>query len=100
MRTKTKVFQHVKIRKFDWIQFERSRVQTPEINEVKVVMQISSDETAHLENGDTLNIKISYFLNDLFSEKNILNSILKPAVMHLFSKINFNFTFLIELDPL
>ena len=97
---KTKVFQHVIIKKFDWIQFERSRVQKPEINEVKVVMQISSDETVQLGNGETLNIKISHFQNDLFSEKNILNNILKPAIMHLFSKINFNFTFLIELEPL
>ena len=94
------VFQHVLIKKFDWIQFERSRVQKPEINEVKVVMQILSYETVQLGEGDTINIKISHFQNDLFSEKNILNNILKPAIMHLFSKINFNFTFLIELDPL
>ena len=63
-------------------------------------MQISSVKSARLENGETLNIRISSFFDDLFLEKNILNDILKPAVMHLFSKINFNFTFLIELDPL
>ena len=93
----TVVFQHVKIRKFDWIQVEKSR----DIHEVKVIMQISSDETAsYIKKGDTLNIRISYFQNDLFSENNIIDDILKPAVMHLFSSLNFNFTFLIELDPL
>ena len=97
---KPKVFQHVIIKKFDWIQFERSRVKTQEIYEVKVVMQISNDETVQLGTGETLNIRISHFQNDLFSEKKILNNILKPAIMHLFSKLNFNFTFLIELDPL
>ena len=63
-------------------------------------MQISSNESARLYNGETLNIKISDFSDDLFLEKNILNDILKPAVMILFGKFNFNFTFLIELDPL
>ena len=63
-------------------------------------MQILNYETVELVEGDTINIKISHFQNDLFSEKNILNNILKPAIMHLFSILNFNFTFLIELDPL
>ena len=63
-------------------------------------MKISSDETVQLGAGETLNIRISHFQNDLFSEKRILNNILKPAVLRLCSKFNFNFTFLIELDPL
>ena len=63
-------------------------------------MQISSNEVIRLENGETLNIQISDFQDDLFLKEDILNDILKPAVMVLFSKLNFNFTFLIELDPL
>ena len=97
---KPDTFQHIEIEKFNWIQFENSRVETQDIHEVKLIMQISSVKSARLENGETLNIRIPHFFGDLFLEKNILNDILKPAVMHLFSKINFNITFLIELDPL
>ena len=98
---KEKVHQSVLLEKFDWIQIERDRVQGPDINQVKLVMQISNNETLGLlQEGETINIKISHFQNDLFSEKNIRNNILKPAIMHLFSILNFNFTFLIEIDPL
>ena len=100
VRTKPDVIQRTLIEKFEWIQFENSRDETQDIHELKLIMQISSVKSARLENGDTLNIEISYFTDDLFLEKNILNDILKPAVMILFSKLNFNFTFLIELDPL
>ena len=88
------------IDKFDWIQLVAEKDETPEIHEVRLVMQISSNRNERIYEGDTLNIRISDFPNDLFLEKNVLNDILKPAVMHLFSKLNFNFTFLIELDPL
>ena len=98
---KEKVHQSVLLEKFDWIQIERDRVQEPDINQVKLVMRISNNENLGLlQEGDTINIRISNFQNDLFSEKNIRNNILKPAIMHLFSILNFNFTFLIELDPL
>ena len=94
---KEKVHQSVLLEKFDWIQIGRDRVQGPDINQVKLVMQISNNETLGLlQEGETINIKISHFQNDLFSEKNIRNNILKPAIMHLFSILNFNFTFLIE----
>ena len=97
---KQKILNHVIIQKFNWVQIVTSEDETPEIHEVRLVMQISSNESARLENGDTLNIRIPHFSDDLFLEKNIVNDILKPAVMILFSKLNFNFTFLIELDPL
>ena len=92
--------KHVLIEKFKWIQITDPEDKTQETYEVRLIMQISSNETARLEEGDTLNTKISDFSDDLFLEKNILNDILKPAVMILFGKFNFNFTFLIELDPL
>ena len=88
------------IKKFEWVQVVISEDKTLEIHEVRLVMQISNNESVRLENGDTLNIRIPHFPDDLFLEKNIINDVLKPAVMHLFSKLNFNFTFLIELDPL
>ena len=111
--TTKRIYQSVLLEKFDWIQIERHRVQRPDINQVKLVMQISNNETLGLlQKGDTINIKISDFQKDLFSEKDLFtekdlfsnnifrNNMLKPAIMHLFSILNFNFTFLIEIDPL
>ena len=59
-----------------------------------------SNYSGELEEGDTINIKISDFQENLFSEDDILDNILKPTVIFLFGDLNFNFTFLIELDPL
>ena len=95
-----KVIKSVLIQKFSLVQVEASREETQEIHEVKLVMQISSNETARLKEGETLNIRISNFPDNLFLEKRIILDVIKPAVMVLFSKLNFNFTFLIELDPL
>ena len=54
----------------------------------------------NLEEGDTINIRVSDLQKDLFTEGDILENILKPTVIHLFGTLNFNFTSLIELDPL
>ena len=96
-----RVIKTVLIQKFILIQVEVSREETQEIHEVRLVMQISSNETVRLDEGETLNIRISNFPDDLFLDNyNIPSNVFKPAVMILFSKLNFNFTFLIELDPL
>ena len=96
-----RVIKTVLIQKFILIQVEVSREETQEIHEVRLVMQISSNDKVRLEEGETLNIRISNFPDDLFTDNyHILKDVFKPAVMVLFSKLNFNFTFLIELDPL
>ena len=96
-----RVIKTVLIEKFILIQVEVSREETQEIHEVRYIMQISSNETVRFEEGETLNIRISNFPDDLFTDnQNIPSNVFKPAVMRLFSKLNFNFTFLIELDPL
>ena len=96
-----KVIKTVLIEKFISIQVEVSREETQDIHEVRLVMQISSNDKVRLEEGETLNIRISNFPDDLFLDNyHIPSNVLKPAVMRLFSKLNFNFTFLIELDPL
>ena len=97
---KPELTYRVIIKKFEWVQIVISEDKTLEIHEVRLVMQISNNESIRLENGDTFNIRIPHFPDALFLEKNILNDVLKLAVMRLFSKLNFNFTFLIELDPL
>ena len=95
-----RVIKTVLIQKFNLIQVEVSREETKEIYEVRLVMQISSNDKVRLEEGETLNIRISNFPDDLFLDNYITSNVFKPAVMVLFSKLNFNFTFLIELDPL
>ena len=96
-----RVIKTVLIQKFILIQVEVSREKTQEIHEVRLVMQISSNDKVRLDEGETLNIRISNFPDDLFSDnQRIPSNVFKPAVMVLFSKLNFNFTFLIELDPL
>ena len=99
-RNFTTVIKNVLIEKFSLIHNIALEDKTPGIHEVRLVMQISSNESARLENGDTLNIRIPHFPDDLFSKNDIFIDIFKPAIMVLFSKLNFNFTFLIELDPL
>ena len=95
----SRVIKTVLIEKFILIQVEVSREETQEIHEVRLVMQISSNDKVRFEEGETLNIRISNFPDDLFTD-NFTPNVLKPAVMRLFNKLNFNFTFLIELDPL
>ena len=95
-----RVIKTVLIEKFILIQVEVSREETQEIHEVRLVMQISSNDKVRIEEGETLNIRISNFPDNLFLDYNIPSNVFKPAVMVLFSKLNFNFTFLIELDPL
>ena len=88
------------IEKFEWVEVEKLRL----FGEIRAIMKILSygDDTKHhfLKEGDTINIKISDFQKNLFSEDDILEDILKPTVIRLFGSLNFNFTFLIELDPL
>ena len=95
-----RVIKTVLIEKFILIRVEVSREETQEIHEVRTVMQISSNDKVRLEEGETLNIRISNFPDDLFLYDHITSNFFKPVVMRLFSKLNFNFTFLIELDPL
>ena len=100
LRNLPRVIKTVLIEKFILIQVEVSREKTQEIHEVRLVMQISSNDKVRIEEGETLNIRISNFPDDLFLDNYISFNVFKPAVMVLFSKLNFNFTFLIELDPL
>ena len=63
-------------------------------------MKILNNEIIPLNEGDTINIVISDFQKNLFSEGELLDNILNLTVIRLLGELNFNFTFLIELDPL
>ena len=63
-------------------------------------MKILNHDNIPLKEGETINIEISDFQQGLFSEGDLIENISQTAVLRLFGSLNFNFTFLIELDPL
>ena len=67
---------------------------------MKILKTIHDKSYAELKEGDTINIQVSDFEQGVFTEGDIMENILQTAVIRLFGGLNFNFTFLIELDPL
>ena len=65
-------------------------------NKMDTFTRFTNHDIIPLKEGDTINIRVS----DLFSRDGILVDILKKDVIRLFGILTFNFTFLIELDPL
>ena len=95
------VISGVMISHFEWREIEVSS----SINELRAIMQIINvyDRVPYwpvYEEGDTLNIRISDFKKNFFGKGELIDNILKPIVIFLLGTLNFNFTFLIELDPL
>ena len=92
------------IEKFEWLEALDSNlfVNKKEIKEVimKILNYDIETKKNELKEGDTLSIRVSDLQKDLFREGDLLENILTSTVIHLFSTLNFNFTFLIELDPL
>ena len=82
-------------------EFEKVEVTTSEgYDGFKTLMKFSNHDIVPLKEGETINIRITDFHKNLFSKDGILVDILKKEVIRLFGILNFNFTFLIELDPL
>ena len=95
------VISGVMISHFEWKEIEVSS----SINELRAIMQIINvyDRVPYwpvYEEGDTLNIRISDFKKNFFGKGELIDNILKPIVIFLLGSLSFNFTFLIELDPL
>ena len=85
------------IRNFEWREIEIGS----SINELRAIMQIKNvEDNLIFKEGETLNIKISDFKKNFFETGELIDNILKPIVIFLLGTLNFNFTFLIELDPL
>ena len=63
---------------------------------IETFTRFTNYDTVPLKEGDTINI----YIRNLFSRDGILVDILKKDVIRLFGVLSFNFTFLIELDPL
>ena len=87
--------ESVIIEKFIWSEIELSR-----LTGIRAIMKILNNEIIPLNEGDTINIVISDFQKNLFSEGELLDNILNLTIIRLLGELNFNFTFLIELDPL
>ena len=93
------LFSITLLNKFEWREIEIKS----SINELRAIMQIINvyDEDWPIFNeGDTLNIKILDFNKIFFKSDKLIDNILKLIVIFLLGTLNFNFTFLIELDPL
>ena len=97
---KPAIFTGVMITDFKWREIELSS----SINELRAMMQIinvyNKEDWPYFNEGDTLNIKISDLKKNFFGKGELIDNILKPIVIFLLGTLNFNFTFLIELDPL
>ena len=92
---------YVIIEKFEWIKVP---IFLNNLKKYRLIMKILSYDIdindPNLEEGDIINIRITDLQRDLFTKGDLLENILTSTVISLFSTLNFNFTFLIELDPL
>ena len=99
---KPAIFSGAIIEKVEWKEVEVSS----SVNVIRAIMKIlyfsekGKFTYSSFKEGDTLNIKISDFKKNLFEKGELIDNILKPIVIFLLGTLNFNFTFLIELDPL
>ena len=91
------------IEKFTWVEVELDR-----FDYIITIMKILNNETIPLNEGETINIQIIsnsiYYHTDLIDgfidDIKTIDDILNLTVIRLLGELNFNFTFLIELDPL
>ena len=95
------IFSTAIIKKVKWKEVELSS----SVNVIRAIMKIiyfseKGKWYSSFKEGDTLNIRISDFKKNFFGKGELIDNILKPIVIFLLGTLNFNFTFLIELDPL
>ena len=86
----------VVLEKFNYLEKEDSR-RTEILGVMKV---LNDDDVIPLKEGDTLNIRVLDFQQSIPEGISLMRSIANDTVLRLISSLNFNFTFLIELDPL
>ena len=91
------------IEKFTWVEIELDKYDY-----LITIMKILNNETIPLNEGDTINIQITtnsfiYYtdlIDDFIDDIKTIDDIFNLTVIRLLGELNFNFTFLIELDPL
>ena len=91
------------IEKFTWVEIELDKYDY-----LITIMKILNNETIPLNEGDTINIQITtnsfiYYtdlIDDFIDDIKTIDDIFNLTIIRLLGELNFNFTFLIELDPL
>ena len=70
-------------------------------------MKTLNNETIPLNEGETINIRIisnnkyqTDLIDDFIDDIKTIHDIFNLTIIRLLGELNFNFTFLIELDPL
>ena len=86
----------VVLEKFNYLEREDTRR-----TEITALMKVlNDDDIIPLKEGETINIRVLDFQQRIPEGINLMRSIGNNTVLRLISSLNFNFTFLIELDPL
>ena len=90
------------IKKFTWLEIEVDRNDY-----ILTVMKTLNNETIPLNEGETINIRIisnnkyqTDLIDDFIDDIKTIHDIFNLTIIRLLGELNFNFTFLIELDPL
>ena len=86
----------VVLEKFHYLEKEDTRG----LGKILGVMKVLNDDVIPLKEGDTINIRVLDFQQSIPEGISLMRSIANDTVLRLISSLNFNFTFLIELDPL
>ena len=96
-----KTFSQYVVERFIVIEnFNHREIEMTRITEIIAIMKLLNYDIVPLKEGETINIRISDFQQGISSEGDLMENILQTTVLRLISSLNFNFTFLIELDPL
>ena len=86
----------VVLEKFNYLEREDTRR-----TEITALMKVlNDDDIIPLKEGETINIRVLDFQQRIPEGINLMRSIGNDTVLRLISSLNFNFTFLFELDPL
>ena len=96
------ILAHYVIKKFTWVEIEVDRNDY-----ILTLMKTLSNEIIPLKEGQSINIQIisnnkyqTDLIDDFIDDIKTIDDIFNLTVIRLLGELNFNFTFLIELDPL
>ena len=102
-----KLISQTLISQFEWKEKEYERLVKSESQIEIWIKFLNINKSVDLEEGDIINIELSFSPNYYFGRSWLTNppdeeffDVLVEIMTYIFGNINFNFTFLIELDPL
>ena len=103
-----KLISQTLISQFEWKEKEKERLVKSESQIEIWIKFLNINKSVDLEEGDIINIEVSFNPNFYYFGRSRLTNppdeeffnVLVEIMTYIFGNINFNFTFLIELDPL